>query len=89
MEDHKDHPFFLYLALTIPHANNEGSRMTGDGAELRLSNPEGLRGVAVSLPASRWSADAPAGCRRIADETETILVVTEDLDEIAIPASLR
>lgn len=31
---HKGKPFFLYLALTIPHANNEGSRMTGDGAEV-------------------------------------------------------
>jgi uncharacterized sulfatase len=27
-------PFFLYLAFTIPHANNEGSRMSGDGAEV-------------------------------------------------------
>jgi len=27
-------PFFLYLALTIPHANNEGKRGTGDGQEV-------------------------------------------------------
>ncbi len=27
-------PFFLYLALTLPHANNEGTRMFGDGAEV-------------------------------------------------------
>lgn len=27
-------PFFLYLSLTLPHANNEGSKMTGDGAEV-------------------------------------------------------
>jgi len=27
-------PFFLYIALTVPHANNEGSRMTGDGQEV-------------------------------------------------------
>jgi len=27
-------PFFLYFALTIPHANNEGTRMFGDGAEV-------------------------------------------------------
>ncbi len=27
-------PFFLYLALTIPHANNEGTRATGDGQEV-------------------------------------------------------
>ena len=30
----REHPFFLYLAMTIPHANNEGTRMTGDGAEV-------------------------------------------------------
>ena len=27
VEDHQDHPFFLYLALTIPHANNEAKNM--------------------------------------------------------------
>ena len=27
-------PFFLYLPLTIPHANNEGTRLFGDGAEV-------------------------------------------------------
>ncbi len=27
-------PFFLYLALTIPHANNEGKRGTGNGQEV-------------------------------------------------------
>ncbi|MDA1275146.1 MAG: arylsulfatase [Verrucomicrobia bacterium] len=31
---HKDGPFFLYLSLTIPHANNEGSGMFGNGAEV-------------------------------------------------------
>lgn len=30
----KDNPFFLYLPLTIPHANNEASRLFGDGAEV-------------------------------------------------------
>lgn len=34
IEKNKDNPFFLYLPLTIPHANNEGSRMFGDGAEV-------------------------------------------------------
>lgn len=27
-------PFFLYMSLTIPHANNEGTRGTGDGQEV-------------------------------------------------------
>lgn len=31
--NHAD-PFFLYLALTIPHANNEGGRVSGDGMEV-------------------------------------------------------
>jgi arylsulfatase A-like enzyme len=31
---HHDAPFFLYLAYTIPHANNEGGRATGDGMEV-------------------------------------------------------
>ena len=30
----KENPFFLYLPLTIPHANNEGTRIFGDGAEV-------------------------------------------------------
>lgn len=34
VRSHKENPFFLYLALTVPHANNEGSRMTGNGAEV-------------------------------------------------------
>jgi arylsulfatase A-like enzyme len=34
VEKHKDGPFFLYLPLTIPHANNEGTPGVGDGAEV-------------------------------------------------------
>jgi len=30
----KKQPFFLYLCYTIPHANNEGGRRTGDGMEV-------------------------------------------------------
>ncbi len=29
-----DGPFFLYLAMTIPHANNEATKMMGNGAEV-------------------------------------------------------
>ena len=31
---HAEHPFFLYLAYTIPHANNELGAQTGDGMEV-------------------------------------------------------
>jgi len=34
VREHEAVPFFLYLPLTIPHANNEGSRMTKNGAEV-------------------------------------------------------
>lgn len=34
IQDHAEGPFFLYLALTIPHANNEGTRGTGNGQEV-------------------------------------------------------
>ena len=34
LEKNKDKPFFLYLPFTIPHANNEGTRGTGDGQEV-------------------------------------------------------
>ncbi len=30
----QDKPFFLYVAFTIPHANNEGTRGTGNGQEV-------------------------------------------------------
>ncbi len=30
----RQRPFFLYLALTLPHANNEARRMVGDGTEV-------------------------------------------------------
>lgn len=34
VERHQARPFFLYLASTLPHANNEASNGTGDGQEI-------------------------------------------------------
>jgi arylsulfatase A-like enzyme len=34
LREHRSDPFFLYLSLTIPHANNEASAKTGNGAEV-------------------------------------------------------
>jgi arylsulfatase A-like enzyme len=34
VEYHRARPFFLYLAVTIPHANNEARAATGDGQEV-------------------------------------------------------
>jgi uncharacterized sulfatase len=34
VREHRDRPFFLYWATTIPHANNEARRALGDGQEV-------------------------------------------------------
>lgn len=34
VETHKEVPFLLHIHWTIPHANNEGGRVTGDGMEV-------------------------------------------------------
>ncbi|MEM9142523.1 MAG: arylsulfatase [Bacteroidota bacterium] len=34
IETHRNDPFFLYLPLTIPHANNEGTLTAGHGMEV-------------------------------------------------------
>lgn len=34
MDQHRSKPFFLYLASTLPHANNEASSAMGDGQEV-------------------------------------------------------
>ncbi|MBI5688183.1 MAG: arylsulfatase [Verrucomicrobia bacterium] len=34
VERNRGQPFFLYLAVTTPHANNEGTRGTGNGQEV-------------------------------------------------------
>ncbi len=34
LEKNHEQPFFLYLPFTIPHANNEGTRGTGDGQDV-------------------------------------------------------
>lgn len=39
VDKHKDGPFFLYLAYTIPHANNERTRADGNGQEVPSDAP--------------------------------------------------
>ncbi len=34
VEQHRDQPFFLYWATTLPHANNEARAATGNGTEV-------------------------------------------------------
>jgi arylsulfatase A-like enzyme len=39
IQQNKDNPFFLYLAYTLPHANNELGRETGNGIEVPSDEP--------------------------------------------------
>jgi uncharacterized sulfatase len=39
VEEQKDHPFFLYLAYTIPHANDEATKALGNGQEVPNLGP--------------------------------------------------
>jgi arylsulfatase A-like enzyme len=37
--ENRDRPFFLYFATTVPHANNEKTRATGEGNEVPSDEP--------------------------------------------------
>ena len=39
LDSHKDGPFFLYFASTLPHANNERGRAEGNGMEIPSDQP--------------------------------------------------
>lgn len=41
IERNKGSSFFLYLALNMPHANNEAGRFTGDGMEVPMRQEDG------------------------------------------------
>jgi arylsulfatase A-like enzyme len=76
----KDQPFFLYVALTTPHANNEAAAATGNGMEVpelgpyaREDWPEPEKGRAAMI--SRLDADVG----RILDKIREL-----DLDERTI-----
>ncbi len=59
LEENKDRPFFLYLAMTIPHANNEagssGMEVPSLGDYARLDWPEPQKGHAAMI--SRMDGD--------------------------------
>lgn len=39
LDENKSRPFFLYFATTVPHANNEKTRATGEGNEVPTDAP--------------------------------------------------
>ena len=86
VEEHRDGPFFLYLALTIPHANNEGSRATGNGMEVPDLGefagrdwPETEKGKAAMI--ARMDADVGRLMARLDElgiDDDTIVFFTSD-----------
>ncbi|MCA9165739.1 MAG: arylsulfatase, partial [Planctomycetales bacterium] len=86
IERSQDGPFFLYLALTIPHANNEGTRGTGNGQEVPdygiyadrdWPNPE--KGFAAMI--ARMDADVGRLfqlLRDLAIDDNTLVIFTSD-----------
>ncbi len=86
VRDHKDDPFLLHIHWTIPHANNEGGRVNGDGmeipdygqyAEKDWPNPE--KGFAAMV--SRMDADVGrlfALLKELGIDDQTLVLFTSD-----------
>jgi arylsulfatase A-like enzyme len=86
VERHRDGPFFLEISLTIPHANNERSRLLGDGQELpdygRFEDeswPAPLRGQAAMIE----RMDARIGAlleqlQQLGIDEKTLIIFTSD-----------
>lgn len=83
---HKDRPFFLYFATTIPHANNERTRAFGEGNEVpddtpytRENWPQAEKNKAAMI--TRLDADIGAILARLRElglEKNTIVLFTSD-----------
>ena len=83
VDDHKDEPFFLYYAMTLPHANNEagkkGMEIPDHGIYTDLDWPEAQKGHAAMI--SRMDADVGAILDRLQHhgiDDNTIVMFTSD-----------
>ena len=86
IERNKDRPFFLQAHFTIPHANNEGGKATGDGMEIPDHGqyagqkwPEPEKGFAAMVS----QLDADVGnilkqLRTLGIEKRTLVLFTSD-----------
>jgi len=77
LDEHRSEPFFLYLALTIPHANNEarnkGMEVPDHGQYAQLDWPEPQKGLAAMI--SRMDRDVG----RILDRLRTLKLAEHTL----------
>jgi uncharacterized sulfatase len=86
IRDHHEQPFLLHVHWTIPHANNEGGNLTGDGMEVPDYGPYAdedwpttAKGYAAMI--SRVDADVGRICgllRELEIERHTLVVFTSD-----------
>ncbi len=83
VEDNKDRPFFLYLAFTIPHANNEagkkGMEVPDYGPYADEDWPEPQKGHAAMI--TRMDRDIGrliARLRRLGIERDTLVLFSSD-----------
>ncbi len=86
LDEPHDEPFFLYLAYTIPHANNEAGRALGDGMEVpsyapyhNRDWPNPQKGHAAMI--SRLDRDMGLVFKRLADldlDESTLVLFTSD-----------
>ncbi len=82
----QDAPFFLYLAYTIPHANNELTRKTGNGMEVPSDAPysnESWPPQEKNYAAMVWRLDADVGkifalLKELKLDDDTIVIFTSD-----------
>lgn len=82
----KDRPFFLYLALTVPHANNERSRALGDGQEVPSYGayadqpwPDAQKGQAAMITRmDQHVGDLMAQLKKLGLDERTLVIFTSD-----------
>lgn len=86
VERNKERPFFLFLALTLPHANNERTEALGDGQEVpdygvyaTESWPDSLKGQAAMVTRMDRGIGRLLQClRELGLERDTLVMFTSD-----------
>ena len=82
----RDRPFFLFLSLTVPHANNERARALGDGQEVPDYGPYASKDWADPLKGQAAMITRMDGCvgellaqlKRLGIDDRTLVVFTSD-----------
>ena len=80
IERNRDQPFFLYLSLNTPHANNEAGQYEGNGMEVRTELVEGERIFQYGEFADRdWPAPEKGFATMIRDLDNLVGRIREEL----------